>query len=97
MDQLLEPFKDYVKPELLVLVPVLFFIRMGLTKTNLQEKYILLILGAIGIALSGLWVIGTCKISVIGVFTAITQGILCAGLSVLFSQLYTKTKKTNDI
>lgn len=93
MDQLLEPFKEYIKPELLILIPVLFFIRMGLTKTDLQEKYILLILGAIGIALSGLWVIGTCRISVIGVFTAITQGILCAGISVLLSQLYAKTRK----
>lgn len=83
---------DYVKPELLVLIPVLFFVGLGIKKSEAPDKLIPLILGVAGILLSVLYVLGTSEINTyqqiaIAVFTAVTQGILTAGCSVYFNEL----------
>ena len=50
----------YVKPELLVVAIVLYFIGGELKKSEtIKDKYIPLILGVIGIAFSSVWVIAT--------------------------------------
>lgn len=88
----MEEFKDFISPELLVLVPVLYIIGMGVKKTTLiPDKFIPIILGACGIVLSCLWVLGTNGVSIVGIFTAITQGILVAGASVYINQLIKQT------
>ena len=91
-------YQDFVKPELLILIPVLYIIGIGLKKSNLSDRFIPLILGGISIALSAIWVLATCEISSIkdvasAIFVAITQGILAAGSSVYFNQLYVQSKK----
>lgn len=84
MEQLLE----YVRPELLVLVVVLYFVGKGIDKTGrISEKYVPLILGVIGIGLCAVWVTAnSCLCTVrdvaMALFTAVVQGILVAGLSV---------------
>lgn len=85
--------KDFIKPELLVLIPVLYFIGLGLKKSKAKDEYIPLILGASGIVLAMLWVCGTSGISLIGIFIAITQGILCAGATVYVNQLIKQANK----
>ncbi len=80
--------QEFIKPELLVLVPVLYFIGIGLKTSKVNNKYIPAILGAAGILLSVLYVCGTSGFGMISLFTAITQGILCAGLSVYVNQLF---------
>ena len=40
---------DFIKPELLILVPVLYIVGLGLKKTSLSDKFIPLILGASGV------------------------------------------------
>ena len=83
--------QDYIRPELLILIPVLYLIGMGLKKSSLPDKWIPLTLGAIGVALSALWVCATCPMTTAGeimtaIFTAVTQGVLAAGASVYVNQ-----------
>lgn len=84
---------QYVKPELVVLSIVLYFVGIALKKLNyIKDNYIPLILGSIGILLSLLWVLGTSTLGnsqtiMIAIFTAIVQGILVAGLSTYVNQL----------
>ena len=87
-------FEKYIQPELLILVPVLYIIGAAIKKTEfISNKFIPIILGAIGIILSCLYVISTCGFSAISIFTAITQGILVAGSSVYVNQIINQRNK----
>lgn len=84
---------NYVKPELLVLIPVLYFIGMGLKKAQtVADKYIPLLLGGAGVLLALLWVLAASELAgaqdiLRAIFAAVTQGILCAGCSVYVHQI----------
>ncbi|MEG0230169.1 MAG: phage holin family protein [Oscillospiraceae bacterium] len=87
---------DFIKPELLVLVPVLMIIGQIIKRTKIKNNYIPLILGGASIVLCGFWVFSTCESGaapntlediMTGIFTAITQGILISGASVYAHQL----------
>ena len=91
-------YQDYIKTELLVLIPVMYFIGIGLKRSKLPDKRIPVLLGIISIFLSAVWVMATGKISSIqegasAFFTAVTQGLLVAGASVYANQLYIQEKK----
>lgn len=91
-------FNEFIKPELLVLIPVLYFVGIAIKNSEIKSKWIPLILGGIGIALSTLYVFGTSDVdgansTLIAIFTAITQGILCAGASVYVNQIVKQAKK----
>lgn len=87
-------FEEYIKPELLILVPVLYAIGVGLKTTKLiKDGYIPAILGLCGIALSLLYVIATSGFNAIAVFTGITQGILAAAAAVYTNQLIKQTRE----
>ena len=91
-------YQDYIKTELLILVPVLYFIGIGLKKSKILDKWIPSILGLSAVVLSAIWVIATTDISGLqetasAIFTAVTQGILVAGTSVYVNQLYIQVKK----
>lgn len=86
---------EYIQPELMILIPVLYLIGCGLKKSNvIPDKYIPILLGVIGVALSACHFASE-KIAFNGesVFTAITQGILCAGASTYANQIYKQVKK----
>lgn len=88
----MEEIKNFISPELMILVPVLYFIGMGVKKSTLvPDKFIPIVLGACGVILSCLYVLGTSGFSIVGLFTAITQGILVAGGSVYVNQLIKQT------
>ncbi len=84
---------NYIKPELLVLIPVLYFIGTGLKRSEaVLDKHIPLLLGGAGVALALVWVLASSDMSGMqdalqAVFAAVTQGILCAGCSVYANQL----------
>lgn len=83
---------NFVKPELLILVPVLYFIGVGIKKSQLKDKWIPALLGLCGVLLAVLYVVatsslGTYQEAAMAVFVALTQGILAAGLSVYVDQL----------
>lgn len=91
-------YQDYIKTELLILVPVLYCIGVGLKKSKLKDKWIPIILGILAIILSGIWIVSTTEISSIyelvsAIFTAVTQGVLLAGASVYSNQIYIQSNK----
>lgn len=78
---------QYIQPELLVLIPVLYIVGMGFKKSELiADKMIPMLIGVIGIILAMLYVGAKCGVCVESVFTGIVQGILCAGASVFVNQ-----------
>lgn len=89
----MEQIMNFIKPELVVLIPVLYFAGMGIKKSAaVPDKYIPLILGGVGVALSVVWVLATSAAAgvqgaMMAVFTAVTQGVLCAGCSVYINQI----------
>lgn len=95
----MEKITSFIKPELLVLTVVLYFIGIALKKSSIKDKFIPFILGAAGIALSLVWVLASCPLGtwrevLLAVFTAAVQGILVAGASVYISQM--KIQKGKD-
>lgn len=91
-------FQEFIKPELLILIPVLYLVGIGLKKSKLSDTLIPLVLGGISMILSAAWVIATSDISTLkdvafAIFVSVTQGILSAGASVYFNQLYVQSKK----
>lgn len=96
----MEQIMNYIKPELIVVAVVLYFVGMGLKHAQaVKDKYIPAILGAGGIFLATIYVIATCPLGTtqeiaMAVFTAIVQGILVAGLSTYANQIVKQGKKT---
>jgi len=95
----MEQIMNYVKPELVVVAIVLYFIGAGLKHAQaVKDKYIPVILGASGILLATIYVIATCPLGTMqeiamAVFTAIVQGILVAGLSTYVNQVIKQISK----
>ena len=90
---------EYIKPELLVVAVVLYFIRLGIQKTEIvKEKFIPILLGGISILISTIYVIATTQINgyhevMMAIFTSIIQGILVAGISVYAKKIIENRKK----
>ena len=94
-------FTEYIKPELLILIPVLYVIGMAVKKTALiADKLIPLVVGAIGILLSVIYVLATTALGspqaiAMAIFTALTQGVLVGGASVYANQIFKQFKNNN--
>ncbi|MCQ2478916.1 MAG: phage holin family protein [Clostridia bacterium] len=91
-------FENYIKPELLILIPVLYLIGEAIKKSNIADKHIPLILGAAGVVLSGIYLFAVEPISgaqavATALFTAFTQGVLVAGASVYADQIIKQAGK----
>ncbi len=90
----MDKLQDYIKPELLVLIPVLYILGLMLKKTEkINDKYIPVMLGIIGIVLCAIYVAAVSGICLMSAFTAITQGILVAGAAVYVNQLVKQNKE----
>jgi hypothetical protein len=97
--EIIETIKAYIKPEMLILIPVLYLIGIGIKKSNLKDCVIPFVLGGISILLSALYLFATSDITgvkdiAMAIFVAITQGILIAGASVYINQLFKQANKT---
>lgn len=72
----------------LTLVVVLYIVGMMIKNTKkINDKYIPLILGTVGIVLSIPFNFGD------GIINAVIKGILCAGMSVYGNQIYKQLEK----
>ena len=95
----MEQIINYVKPELLILAIVLYFVGNSLKQSQgVKDKYIPALLGIVGIILAGIWVVATCPLTssqeiAMAVFTAIVQGVLVAGLSTYVNQILKQSRK----
>ena len=88
-------FLEYIKPELLILIPVLYVIGMAVKKTALIADK--LTVGAAGILLSIIYVLATSDLGspqavAMAIFTALTQGVLISGASVYANQIFKQFK-----
>lgn len=91
-------YQDYIRPELLTLIPVLYLIGAWIKKSELDDKFIPLLLGVFGVAVSTIFLLALEPIRsfqdvLAAVGSGITQGILCAGASVYANQIYKQSKK----
>lgn len=87
-------YKEYINPELLVVIPVLYIIGMWIkTSKKIDDRFIPMLLGCFGVLVSMLYIVGKDGLSFLSVFSGITQGILCAGTAVYVNQLIKQSKK----
>jgi hypothetical protein len=94
-------YQEYIKSELLILIPVLYFVGQGIKKSKLPDKWIPVLLGITGVTLAAVWVLATgeisnCKELAAALFTAVTQGVLVAGASVYVKQLCIQANKHDE-
>ena len=88
---------EYIRPELLILIPVMYLIGAAIKKSRIKDNYIPLILGCISVLLCTVWVLANSELNgVNGFFTALTQGILIAGASVYLNQIIKQHGKSDD-
>ncbi len=93
--------QNYIKPELLVLIPVLYLVGVAIKKSAISDRLIPAILGGVSVLLCGIWVLANCPVGnaseiATAIFTAITQGVLLAGASVYADQFIKQLKKKGD-
>jgi len=81
-------FREFIRPEFLVLTPVLYVVGKIIKNTQkVNDRHIPLILGLSGIIFCIIYIIGKSTFDgyqdiMTGSFTALVQGLLCAGLAV---------------
>ena len=86
-------YTTYIKPELLVLIPVLIFVGYCLkTSAAVKDKLIPALLAAVGVVIAAVYVLANTNIAepqdgAQAVFTAIVQGLLCAAGAVFGDQI----------
>ena len=93
-------FKDYLRAEMVILIPVLYLIGEGLKKSKVPNRHIPALLGVIGIILSAVWEFSSdsprLSTDIFGaVFSSVTQGVLAAGARVYANQLYIQKNRKN--
>ena len=98
---MMEVLMEYVKPELLTLAFVLYFVGIWIKKTEaISDKWIPLILCVAGIVLAAIYVVavslpfGSSGATLMAIFTAIVQGVLCAALSTFVNQMIKQLGKS---
>ena len=94
-------YLQYIRAELLVLIPVLYLVGLALKASRLKDCFIPLVLGGASILLCALWVfanspIHTASQFALAAFSAISQGVLVAGASVYANQIYKQLKQKNN-
>lgn len=93
-----EMLKEFVRPEFLVGVPVLYLIGRWIKQSAVADKHIPWMLGAIGVVGCMAWTVATMTAfdwqSVLaGLCSAAVQGVLCAGASVYVNQVVKQGRK----
>ena len=84
IDTMLDSLNTYVRSELMILVPVLYFVIKMFNKSKVKKERIPLYLCLISIGLSGIYTFSTvCTLTLhavlLSVFSSVTQGLLLAG------------------
>lgn len=93
-----EILKEMIKPELLVLIPVLYLFGTALKKSQVSDKHIPWLLGLVATVLGLIYIfatssIGTWQEVLLAFFSGITQSVLCAGASVYVNQIVKQAGK----
>ncbi len=91
-------YQDYIKPELLILIPVLYFVGVAIKKSKIKDALIPFILGVSGVLLAFIYLMAAEPITgaqsvFTALWTAITQGILTAAAAVYSNQIIKQAQK----
>ena len=87
-------FEEYISPELLVMIPALYVIGSSLKRfDNFKDKHIPLVLGVVSIMIAFVYECSILGLSFEALYTAIIQGLLCAGATVYGNQLVKQMTK----
>lgn len=94
-------FQDFIRPELVILIPVLYYIGKILKSSKIPDHKIPATLGIAGVLLSTLYVAATSPLKTfsdiaMALFISITQGVLVAGNSVYVHQLKKQHKNGKE-
>lgn len=98
----MEEIIRYIKPELIILVAVIYILGIVFKQTNIiKDKHIPLVLIVIGIVLATLWVLATTEFATtqdmfMAIFVAVTQGILVSAGAVGINQAAVVQPKRKD-
>lgn len=91
---MLETIEQYISPELLVLIPVLYLIGASLKRyQGFADKHIPVVLGIVGIVLAMVYEFSVMGVSWEALYVSAIQGILCAGASVYVNQTIKQVAK----
>lgn len=93
-----EMLNEFIMPELLILIPVLYLFGSALKKSAVKDKYIPWMLGFASVVLCLTFIAATSEINgwkevLMAIFSGFTQGVLCAGASVYVNQLVKQANK----
>lgn len=97
-----ETIQELIRPELLILIPVLYFVGIAVKNSEkIADKLIPMLLGVVGIVLASIYVVATTPPANAAdffqaLFAGITQGVLCAGFSVYVNQLIKQNGKDDN-
>ena len=85
--------QSYIDSELLITVPVLYVLGMMIKKSSINDKFIPLILGVMGVVLAAAYKITATFPSSASegaslFFSSLTQGVLCAACSVYANNIF---------
>lgn len=87
-------YVSYIKPELTVVIAMLYVLGLIIKQIEkINDKYIPAILGVVGVIVCILYVVSVEGFTGLGAFTAVTQGILCAGAAVYVNQIIKQSNK----
>lgn len=93
MESIMDLFNHYARSELMILVPVLYFITMLIYKSNIPDFKISIIVTAISVTLSILYSVAVVDIFsvstfLLAIFSGFTQGVLFAGASMFAGLIF---------
>lgn len=91
---------NYIESELLIIVPVLYVLGLMIKRSSIDDRWIPLILGIMGIVLATAYKLtahmpdNTSEVFAL-IFAGITQGLLCASGSVYANNIVKQFKNKN--
>ena len=96
-------YKEYIRTELIILIPVMYLIGTGLKKSKVADRWIPSILGAVSVLLAAIWVISTgdihnCKECASAVLRLLRREFLQQEqVYILISYMYSQKSERRDM
>lgn len=91
-------FYEYIKPEFLVIIPVLWFVGWTIKKTSLRNCIIPFVLTAISVVLCSIYLFATTDLNgiksvLLCIFLSVTQGVIATACAVFGDQIIKQAEK----
>lgn len=92
---------NYIEPELFVIVPILYILGIMIKRSDIDDRWIPLILGIMGIILATFYKLSAhvpCDVQSVFeiIYAGVTQGLLCAAGSVYANNIVKQMSKDDE-